>query len=76
MPRDGGDSTATPTSSMYVTRPNGSDPIVEIYECCRRLEMPDNIVRVTFRRIVVDRSFDIQTYVVQLESTVGGSDRS
>ena len=60
---------------MYVTRPNVSDPIVDTSECLRRLKMPGNIVRVTFGRIAVDRSSDIQAYVVQLGSTIGGSDR-
>ena len=60
---------------MYVTRLDVSDPIVDTSECLRRLKMPGNIVRVTFRRIAVDRSFDIQAYTDQLGSTIGGSYR-
>ena len=58
--------------NLQSTRPNGFDLTVETFECCRCLmNVPNKIVRVALRRIVVDRALD---YFAQLVFSIGRSD--
>jgi hypothetical protein len=55
-----------------VTRLNIVEPSDSTFECCGRLNVSDEIVRVTLTRVAVDRAIEIRDYFFQLRSTIEG----